>query len=525
MTKRASNPDTFDIPGGSFEGRVLDPKSHHYLDPASSAALQGSRSDIASASEIARDTLPIVVDLDNILILSNSLHEQLAIALFKKPLFLLRTTLELFRRPSAFKAALSNELDLTLVSFPFREELLKWLQLEAAAGREIHLCSDANQLVVEAVAQRVGIFTTAIGSRTDQFKGQAKAAYLMERFRGGFVYVGNNRADLAVLGAAHAIVLVDMPGVLVRAVQDLGKHIEAEFRRRPFTILDILAALRAHHWLKNVLIFVPFILGHSWIESYATMNIAFGFLCLLMVTSASYLINDISDLEADRQHWSKRNRALASGHLSISACLLIVGLMLTVALASALVLSIHFAIVLTFYLVLTLCYSLGLKCIPILDTMIIGILFTSRLVMGITLLHQPFSQWLLTFSMFFFFSLALAKRYTELVHSGASAKLTLLRRGYQREDGPLALVLGVSCSVASLVIMVLFFVQDVQEPNHYHHPKVLVAIPLLLFFWVSRIWLLAHRGQMNDDPVTFALGDKVSLLLGTAIGTIFVMSL
>src|SRR5665213_2959010 len=340
--------------------------------------------------------LPIVVDLDNALILSDSLHEQIA-NVCSDPLRLLQTLPHLLKGRAALKAALA-EAPFDAAAWPLRADLVAWLRNEADEGREIHLCSAANQAVVESVASHLGLFTTGAGSDCVNLKGAAKAEYLVRRFPDGFVYAGDSRADIPVWEAAQGIVLADTSPAVERAARDLGKPVEARFKRAPLTIVDWLKALRAHHWSKNALIFVPFILGHVWAEPFAFMTVVLGLICLLMITSATYLINDIADLSADRRHWSKRDRALASGRLSIRAGVSVAALLLIAGFAGAVLLSSGFALVLAGYVTLTLAYSFGLKRVPLLDTLIIGTLFTSRLLMGIALLNLNYSECLLTFS-------------------------------------------------------------------------------------------------------------------------------
>lgn len=476
------------------------------------------------AARLAPDALPIVVDLDNTLVVTDTLHEQVVRCVLTKPVGLFRVTSHVLKGRAAVKAALAHEVDLATTTLPLRTELIEWLRGEAQRGREIHLCSAAHQSVVDTIAERIGFFVTAVGSRAVNLKGQAKADYLVERFPEGFVYAGDSRDDLPVWKAAKRIVLAGAPLAVASAAHSLGKPIEAEFSGSPLTFKDGFKALRAHHWAKNALILVPLILGHAWTNNAIVIKTLLGLVCLLAVTSATYLINDVADLQADRRHWSKCNRALAAGRLPISVGVLIAGLLLAAGFASAFLLSLKFALTLAGYLALTLSYSFGLKRVPLLDVLIVGTLFTSRLAMGIALAGQTYSEWLLTFSMFFFFSLAVAKRHTEIVRAKASASNSLKSRGYQIDDAPLTLVFGVASSVASLLIIMLFIVEEVQRRNMYSHPKALWAIPAALALWISRIWLLAHRGKMNDDPVSFALRDKASLALGAAVIAIFMVA-
>lgn len=288
---------------------------------------------------------------------------------------------------------------------------------------------------------------------------------------------------------------------------------------------DILDALRVHHWTKNLLLFVPVVLAHEWSNGPLIAKALAAFVCLLAVTSATYLLNDVTDLGSDRMHWSKRNRAIASGRLPVQRALVIAGLLLAAGLVGALLLSIPFTMAMLAYLVLTLAYSLQLKRIPLLDTLVIGVLFTLRLVMGAALLDEPKPAWLLTFSVFFFFSLALAKRHTEIVRAAHHSSASLKDRGYEAGDAPLTLALGAGTAIASLVVMFIFIVLEMLPANTYRHSEFLVGIPAMLSIWLGRIWLLAHRGQMDDDPVSFAVRDKVSIVLGILVAAFFVSAL
>jgi 4-hydroxybenzoate polyprenyltransferase/phosphoserine phosphatase len=488
-------------------------------------ALEGLTAGLADLAAGPASMLPIVVDLDETLVLTDTLHEQALFALFHQPFALLRVLPRLLEGRAAVKAGLAADLPFAAVGLPLRADLVAWLEQQAARGREIHLCSAANTAIVQAVAARIGFFKTAIGSSETNLKGQAKADLLTRLFPVGFVYVGDSRADLAVWQAASGVVLAGASASVATEARALGKPVEAEFVNQPLSPREVLKALRVHHWLKNLLVFVPILLGHGWNDHQALLRTALGLICLLAVTSATYILNDIADIDADRQHWSKRGRAIASGRLAAAPAFLSAIAAILVALGFAIVLAPPFAGVLAAYLTLTLAYSFGLKRIPLLDTLIIGILFTSRLVMGITLAGQAYSEWLLTFSMFFFFSLATAKRHTEVVRAGTSGSGSIAARGYEVGDAALTLVFGVATAVASLLIMVLFIVDEVLRRGAYGNPKMLWGIPVVLAIWVGRIWLLAHRGRMNDDPVSFALRDKISIMLGTAVGILFVLAL
>jgi len=496
----------------AFEGQAAR------RNEADSALLQ----DEAAALPIA--ALPIVVDLDHTLVRTDTLHEQMIASFFANPLRFLLSLLQIIHGRAAMKAAFAAHVDLSGKTFPLSEDLVAWLRVEAEKGREIHLCSAAHQSVVDAIAHRVELFKTAVGSTDDNLKGAAKARYLTQAFPQGFVYAGDSRADLSVWKEASGIVLVGVSRPVGKAARSLGKPVEAEFTAAPLAPKEILKALRAHHWAKNLLIFVPLFLGHVWSLDKIAQAVA-GLCCLIMVTSATYLLNDLSDLEADRQHWSKRNRPLASGRLPVLTGFMIAGALLLAGFTGAFFLATRFMLALGAYLVLTLAYSFRLKRVPVLDTLTIAMLFTTRLIMGVEVLQIGYSEWLLTFSMFFFFSLADAKRHTEIVRASGQSSHSLESRGYRLEDAAFTLNLGVSSAVASLLIMVLFIAEEVRIHHLYHHPRALWGIPVILAMWVGRIWLLAQRGEMKDDPVSFALRDRISLLLGILVAIFFIIAL
>ncbi|MBO9136811.1 UbiA family prenyltransferase [Rhizobium sp. B230/85] len=472
-----------------------------------------------------KSKLPIVVDLDGTLVLSDTLHETAAMALFRNPVGFGRSLLSLTKGRHALKAALASEVNVVDEVFPLREDLVKWLREKAQEGHKLHLCSAADQTIVDKIAQRVGIFASATGSANVNLKGKAKAAYLQKQFPSGFIYAGDHDVDIPVWEVSDGIVLAGTSQDVSQRAKMLGKPILQEFHNTPLKVREFMRAIRVHHWTKNILLFVPIILAHEWTNPSLIAQTILAFFCLLAVTSATYLLNDIADLNADRHHWSKRSRALASGRLAISSGFFIAGSLLLGGFFVALILSLEFATALLAYLLITGSYSLGLKRVPLLDTLIIGILFTTRLIMGITLLENQRPEWLLTFAVFFFFSLATAKRHTEIVRAASSGADSLTSRGYQLEDAALTLALGVGAAIASLVVFMIFVLQELTPGFAYTRPELLSGISIIMSIWLGRIWLLSHRGQMNDDPVSFAIRDRVSIGLGIVVALLFLVAL
>ncbi|EHL96948.1 prenyltransferase, UbiA family [Acetobacteraceae bacterium AT-5844] len=286
----------------------------------------------------------------------------------------------------------------------------------------------------------------------------------------------------------------------------------------------LLEGARPHQWAKNLLIFVPAILSGTILEPDRLAAVALSFVALCLIASGTYLLNDIWDLESDRKHWSKCKRPLPSGRLSLNMALvaalagILLGLLVSVAVGPMV------ALAASCYLALTIAYSLALKRIPILDVSVLAGLFTLRLVLGIASAGVFASPWLLVFSMFLFSSLCFAKRYIELLRAGERGKAGLAHRGYQNADGPLLLVLGPSAGMGAVVTLILYVIFDAFRQTFYGNTAWLWAFPLILFLWVSRVWLMAARGELDDDPVTFAVRDAPSIMLGAAMLGAFILA-
>lgn len=277
----------------------------------------------------------------------------------------------------------------------------------------------------------------------------------------------------------------------------------------------IVRSLRAHQWVKNCLVFIPLVLGGKAADLNAWLAALTGFVALSLTCSATYLINDLVDVKADRLHRTKRHRPLASGHLSPSTAVLLATVGLSLGILVSISLGFAAAVALLAYLALTLCYTLLLKKVAIVDTFVIATLFTMRLVYGIAINDVRISPWLLVFSMFTFLSLCLAKRNTEVqLYHAAGERIS--GRGYVRADAPLILGLGLAAALASTTILILYLIEDAFPHNFYAHPQWLWSLPAILFLFFGRIWLVSQRSQMSDDPVEFALKDPTCLIYGAA---------
>jgi len=471
------------------------------------------------------DRLPIVVDMDHTLLRTDTLDESFIRALFHQPATAFAALRALPQGRFAVKEALARGVTLEAAELPLRQTLLDWLRARAEEGHSLHLCTAAHQSVGDAVAAELGLFESVIGSRSHNLKGKPKAAAIAERFPGGFIYAGDSPADLHVWRRAAKIVLVNVAPGTAAAARRLGKPVLAEIAGERSAPGDWLRAARPHHVSKNLVVFVPLVLGQGWSDMGQVLDAVFGFALMILLTSSTYLLNDLADLRADRAHWSKRSRPIASARITIRQALTAGICGVSAALLAGLIYSTPLFLGLAAYLGVTMAYSFGFKRVPLLDALIIALLFGMRILVGVAALEQPVSSYLMTFVLFFFFSLAMAKRHTEILRAGPNGAPSLAARGYRPADAELTLVVGVASALGSLIVLVLYLIQDAFLRVPYADPEWLWAMPLLIAVWLGRIWLLSHRSEMLDDPVSFAIRDRTSCGLGVAVGIAYLLAL
>lgn len=458
---------------------------------------------------------PIVVDIDGVLLRSCSADE-----VFLEQLRGL--SWPSLRRSKEHDAGAESDLRGSVAQWPENEDLIHYLRNEAATGREIVLATSAERNVAAAVVARYP-FIGRIVQLPEGLSGADKASRLRDLYPDGFSYAGRTQDDVAIWQAADDAIAVNASGAVLRQLGD-AKAPSHVFVQHGFNIHTLRKTLRLHQWAKNFLIFVPLVLGGKMLDAEAWLHAVLGFLALGLIASATYIVNDLIDLPNDRQHPTKRYRPLASGEIAPRTAMAIMAACLATGFGIAIFLGGHALGMLCLYLVITLSYSLWLKRTAILDVTLLSTLYTLRLGLGIVLANVSVSYWLLIFSMFVFLSLSLAKRYTELMHA-KDKEGEVLGRGYAFADAPLVLNIGVSSAMAAVLIMTLFLSEEVFTRPQYIEPHLLWACPPILFLFLGRVWLLAQRGQMHDDPVAFALKDKTSVLLGGVMTLTIILAL
>jgi 4-hydroxybenzoate polyprenyltransferase/phosphoserine phosphatase len=461
--------------------------------------------------------VPLVLDLDGTLIQTDLLAETTLLYLKRAPwrVFWLLAWLAKGKAHLKRRLALAAPPDLLLL--PARASVVAFAEAESRL-RPVYLATASDADLAAPMAQRFAFLSGVMGSDGHaNLKGAQKAQALKARFPGGFDYVGDSGADLAIWRMCRTPIYGgDRPSVARRLKHDRPDAVILPIARPTLKIW--VKALRLHQWSKNGLLLVPLVLGGEARDPRAWLLALAGFLAMGLLASATYLLNDLLDLQEDRAHWSKKTRAFASGQLplGLGVALIPLGLAFAFALgwtaggppgAGGL-----FA-----YLCLTLLYSFRLKRAPIVDAMTLGGLFTLRLAIGVLFARVAWSSWLMVFSMFLFTSLSFAKRATELeraIQKGATAPSG---RGYVPRDQPLVLALGVSLTAAAVLVLVMYLIEEAFETNFYRSPQFLWVFPVVLALWLGRIWLLCGRGELNDDPVAFAVRDKISIGLGAVL--------
>jgi 4-hydroxybenzoate polyprenyltransferase/phosphoserine phosphatase len=466
---------------------------------------------------------PLVVDLDGTLLRSDLLMETAMAFVRSQPLKALKMLGWLFKGKAALKEGLALNTEIDVSVLPYDPQIIEMIQRERDAGRMIVLATASHVSLAERIAEHLQLFDLVLASNANRnLSGHNKRNLLVAHFgEGGFDYIGNSTDDLPIWDVSRQAYVVNPDRGVEEKVQ-ARVRVEPTIRSNTPSLRDWRKALRMHQWLKNALIFVPLLASHRLAQFELMRDGAIAFLCFGLCASSVYILNDLLDLCDDRHHKSKCNRPFASGRLSIKTGLVMVPTLLALAFGAALLLlPWQFSAVMAAYYGLTLTYSLRLKRLMAWDVIALAMLYTARIIAGVAAFSLTLTFWILAFSMFIFLSLAMVKRYAELRDARAREVNTLARgRGYHPGDLDMIASLGASSGYLSVMVLALY-IQDSKTTDLYATPHIIwLACPLLLF-WVTRVWMLTHRGQMNEDPVVFAIRDRTSQLIGAAFLMMF----
>lgn len=453
---------------------------------------------------------PLVVDLDGTLVSTNLLIEGLLALVRVAPLAVLTLPFALFRGRAAAKRAVARRVTLEVATLPYRQDLLAHLREEAVLGRRLVLATANDGAFAEQVARHLGLFGQIIASDgVDNLKGARKRDRLVQRFgEKAFDYAGDARSDLPVWSSARYAIVVGSSHRL-RAAVAARTTVTRSFQTPVASRWPVLRALRAHHWIKNLLVFVPLLAAQRFNEPTLAANAALSFGGFCLAASAFYVFNDLLDLDADRRHPRKRLRPIAAGELPLGQAIAMVPLLLGAAFVLTAGLPAGFLLLLASYCALTCAYSLRLKQVVLLDVIVLAGLYVLRILAGAEATDVPVSRWLLGFSMFTFLSLAMMKRHTEIV---AMRIVTPRIRGYRASDATLLLAMGVASGYLAAVILAIYAETATAEQYYARREFIWLICPAFVY-WISYLWLMAERNRMTFDPVVFAVRNRTSYVL------------
>lgn len=488
----------------------------------------------------------LFVDLDDTLIKTDLLHEALVKAVKQCPQSLPKALGGLLKGRAQFKNALATAVTPDVATIPYRRDVIEFLEEQVKSGTKLVLATASPRAWAEAVASHLGFFEDVIASDEHRnLKGSEKLTaireYVEHNHHQTWGYVGDSKSDLPIFAASdHAYLVTASSGMETKADKVAAGKLSV-IRQQKASWRDVAKALRPHQWAKNILVFVPMVLAHAF--SLPQIFCAFlAWVCFSCVASSVYLLNDMLDVESDRRHPRKSRRPFASARLPLAAGPpLMIGLLIAGGSLAAATLPIKFLLLLGAYWALTTLYSVWLKSKLILDVMALAGLYTLRVIAGGAAVDVPVSEWLMAFSMFFFTSLAFAKRYAELSRLESESRETSPGtsdtavasgsttdkphgRGYRVEDIGMIESLGPTSGYLSVLVLALY-INGPQVTTLYRNGWALWYICPALLYWITRLWFVAKRRKLSEDPVVFALRDGVSLLTGGVVALLMYIAI
>jgi 4-hydroxybenzoate polyprenyltransferase/phosphoserine phosphatase len=467
---------------------------------------------------------PLVVDLDGTLTVTDTLHETVISAVKADVSVLFHLPAWLLKGKSHLKEKVFESTDFAPQHLPYRESLLSYIQEQRKAGRKIVLATAAYQGIAHKVAAHLNCFDQIIASDgISNLKGVNKLQAIKEQVGDEFIYAGDHIADIPIWQEAKGAIIA---GPNTHRLQDTlstsGIPVNATFPDAQVTLSTWLKAIRIHQWLKNLLLFVPLLAAFQLFNAHQLAEVTIAFVAFSLGASATYILNDLWDLQNDRQHTRKSRRPFASGLLTIKHGIIASVVLLTISLILCAWLSWQLLSLFCLYILITTLYSLKLKRLVLVDILTLSSLYTLRVFAGGIVASITLSYWLIAFSIFIFLSLATMKRCSELVAMTANQKI-IIGRGYSKSDLDILWPLGISSFIGSIILFGLY-INAPETISHYHYPMLLWLIQLILFYLLGNLWISTKRGLMHDDPIVYLLEDKKSLLIITLAIAIIVMA-
>ncbi|MFM5482316.1 UbiA family prenyltransferase [Aeromonas veronii] len=468
----------------------------------------------------------LVIDLDGTLIKTDILIETLLVFIKKNPFNIIYAFLWLVKGKAFLKNELAKRVDIDVSLLPYNQDVIDLILERKSEGFSIILATASNIKYAVAISQYLNCFDTVLASdASTNLSAKVKADKLIELYGARqFDYAGNSKDDIIVWSVSKQSIIINPDVGVVDKAKKLN-NVNYILDNRPSFLKTLLKALRVHQYAKNTLIFIPLAASHELFDISSFTLAITAFFMFSLCASTVYLLNDLLDLEDDRHHRNKCRRPFASGTLDIRLGIVLCPLMLIfVVLFSIYLLPVKFILVLSAYYVLTILYSFKLKRMVMVDVIALATLYTTRIIAGSVALNIDLSFWLLAFSMFIFLSLALVKRYAELKALNQLNAGKVRGRGYHHSDLDILSSLGAASGYISVLVLALY-INDATVTVLYKEPiYIWLACPLLLY-WISRTWMITHRGNMHDDPIVFALKDRVSQVIGLLFVLVFWMAI
>ena len=466
----------------------------------------------------------LCVDLDGTLVHTDLLLESSLVLIKNNPLLIFAIPWWLFMGKAHLKEQIAKRVSVDVSLLPYNNEFLNYLKREHASGRELILATATHRLIAEKIAEHLGIFSKCFATENGiNLSGARKREKIISELgERNFDYAANDHVDLPVWSQARKIILVNPDRSLERKARDLAE-VDKVFSGNDPSLRQYIKALRPHQWTKNLLVLIPALAAHSVTNTETLVSALLALVSFSLCASGVYVANDMLDLEADRSHPKKRFRPFASGALPLTHGALMVPVLLVASFALSALLPVWFSIILAGYFLTTIAYTMDVKERVVIDVLVLAILYTYRLLAGGAATGIELSTWLLAFSMFLFLSLALVKRYSELDSTFGPGDQMAKGRGYRKSDLPLILSLGTSSGYLAVLVLALY-ISSSDILVQYASPELLWGLCILLLYWISRTWMLTHRGKMNYDPVVFALTDRNSQVVGVISAAIIAMA-
>lgn len=471
------------------------------------------------ASGAQAEPVPLFVDVDGTLTRADISLESFTHIARSGFLNLVLVIVWLFRGRAFAKAMAARRSPIDPTKLPYRQELLDLIAEARSSGRPVILASASHWRNITRIARHLGLAAPVLATRgRSNLKGAAKLAAIRDHVGpdGRFDYAGDSRADICLWEASRQ-------GFSIGHVP-AGSHVERLGSPRRGFFRSLLKAMRPHQWAKNALVLVPALTSGLIARPETLMTALAAALLMSLIASSIYLFNDLLDIESDRAHRTKWKRPLAHGDISIPAALASSFLLAAIGLGGGWLLGgPQLTVWLLAYMALTTAYSLRLKAIMVGDAIVLASLYTIRIWIGGVAVGVAISFWLLLFSVFLFLSLAYLKRYVEMRDATEPARL-LNGRGYVGGDLDVVMMSGISAGMVSVLVLALF-AHDPETMARYAAPELLWMLCIPLIYWLNRIWMMARRGEVEGDPVAFAIKDRRSILIGATMAAILLAAL